>query len=137
MLVDIEALGANLEAHVNLRPAITTLHLCHRFGGKRVPLTRLPVELLNSIEDILMEDECEKSRQEWRQDYPCFQQDCEFLDRYSEEALGEIRAEIQNCGCGCESSVSLTEYLQYDDIDFEVHQDRFDSWKERVERLSD
>lgn len=62
--VNIEDLGPNLEAYVKLQPTINTLRLCQRFGGAHAPIVRLPVELLNGIEDVLVEDEREKLRKD-------------------------------------------------------------------------
>lgn len=61
--VEVEVLGAHLEAYVNLQPTINTLRMCHRFGkGEQAAITRLPVELLSEVEDLLMGEERQKTR---------------------------------------------------------------------------
>lgn len=148
--VDIEVVGAHVDAYAKLQTTIAALRLCHRFGKTDAPISRLPVELLSNIEDLLVEEEREKERTQWHRDYQCFRQECSQRDHYTEEELDEIRMEMTSiCSCGGGHKLpaglanfdDITEdrldaYLNEDDLTFELHTERMASWTDRVAVLS-
>ncbi|KAF2171755.1 hypothetical protein M409DRAFT_17990 [Zasmidium cellare ATCC 36951] len=142
--VDIEVVGPNVEAFIKLQPIINALRLCHRFGNSGAPITRLPVELLNNIEEVLLKAEREKQREQWQEDYQCFRQACSTLDHYTEEDIDEIRGVMGICECDeCGESgrhdpdESFVDLLEESDTTFEVHHERRNSWLDRMEQISD
>ncbi|KAI7264953.1 hypothetical protein KC345_g8647 [Hortaea werneckii] len=95
--VEVEVLGAHLEAYVNLQPTINTLRMCHRFGkGDHAAITELPVELLNEVEEILMEEERRKRREEWETDFRCFQLHCDLRDHIDPSELDDLARQIED-----------------------------------------
>ncbi|KAI7154133.1 hypothetical protein KC343_g14268 [Hortaea werneckii] len=95
--VEVEVLGAHLEAYVNLQPTINTLRMCHRFGkGDQAAITKLPVELLNEIEDILMEEERRKRREEWETDFRCFQLHCDLRDHIDPSEIDDLTRQFED-----------------------------------------
>ncbi|KAI7233088.1 hypothetical protein KC330_g5548 [Hortaea werneckii] len=142
--VEVEVLGAHLEAYVNLQPTINALRMCHRFGkGEDVAITRLPVELLSEVENILMEEERRKRREEWETDFRCFQLYCELRDHFDPDELQEQRRELDEevrLDCDGESN-SDSEYDEWvegalrEHMDMNVsviHWERQGRWCERV-----
>ena len=77
-------------------PVLHTLRLCHRFGkGPQVNITKLPNEILLSIEeDICEHDRCPFFN--WPGPFAHFESQCEPLDHHgdSEEALYKIRCDL-------------------------------------------
>ncbi|GAB1736943.1 hypothetical protein NU219Hw_g311t1 [Hortaea werneckii] len=142
--VPVEVLGAHFEAYVNLQPTINTLRLCHRFGkGEQDTITRLPVELLSEVEDILMEEERRKRREEWETDFRCFQVHCEPRDHYGPFELEDLTRDIERdvrraCGGKCLSQKDHNEWVEHalyevlaENFD-PTHQQRRNSWYQRV-----
>ncbi|KAI6868842.1 hypothetical protein KC338_g3800 [Hortaea werneckii] len=153
--VEVEVLGAHLEAYVKLQPTINTLRMCHRFGkGDQAAITRLPVELLSEVEDLLMQEERRKTREEWETDFRCFQLQCDIRDHCDPSELEERRrihcVELEEMrqrlyrevrqGCDeCESDASdddfvenqLDEYI-LDGCFQKTHWERRSRWPERV-----
>jgi hypothetical protein len=79
--VCIEKLGAHVEAFVNTLPTITALRLCHKFGsGSRCSIRKLPVELIDAIEEFIIEPARERALDVWTKDYQCWQLKCDILD---------------------------------------------------------
>ncbi|KAI7374634.1 hypothetical protein KC336_g20167 [Hortaea werneckii] len=142
--VPVEVLGAHLEAYVNLQPTINTLRMCHRFGkGEDVAITRLPVELLSEVEDILMEEERRKTREEWETDFRCFQLHCDPSDHYGPCELDDLTRDIErdvrrDCGGKCYSQKHHDEWVKervWDFMEedyFDAHWDMHDRWRYRV-----
>ncbi|GAB1733579.1 hypothetical protein NU195Hw_g1766t1 [Hortaea werneckii] len=142
--VEVEVLGAHLEAYVNLQPTINTLRMCNRFGkGDQAAITKLPVELLNEVEDILMEEERRKTRKEWEADFRCFQLHCESRDHYSPCELEDLTREIERdvrlaCGGECESQKDHDEWVDEALWEFmgenfhDAHWEREQDWQIRV-----
>lgn len=142
--VEVEVLGAHLEAYVNLQPTINTLRMCHRFGkGDQAAITRLPVELLSEVEDILIEEERRKRREEWETDFRCFQLHCEPGDHYSLCELEDLTRDIERdvrraCGGKCLSQKDHNEWVKEQLWDFmgehfhDAHWNRHERWRDRV-----
>ncbi|KAI7176989.1 hypothetical protein KC316_g17833 [Hortaea werneckii] len=142
--VQVEVLGAHLEAYVNLQPTINTLRMCHRFGkGDDVAITRLPVELLSEVEDILMAEERRKTRGEWEADFRCFQLHCDIRDHFDPDELQTQRRELNDearLDCVGESNSdtkrdqwvkkALREFMNENYC--EIHWERQERWCERV-----
>ncbi|KAI6903994.1 hypothetical protein KC318_g14075 [Hortaea werneckii] len=116
--VEVEVLGAHLEAYVNLQPTINALRMCHRFGkGEDVAITRLPVELLSEVENVLIEEERRKTREEWETDFQCFQLHCELRDHFDTDELQEQRRELDeevrlDCDGECNSDSEYDEWVE-------------------------
>lgn len=86
--VEVDLLGAHLETYVSLLPAVNTLRLCHRFGqGQHAAITRLPVELIVYIEELLTANERVYALQQWRTDFYCYKQLCEPEDHLTEKQM--------------------------------------------------
>ncbi|KAK4545953.1 hypothetical protein LTR36_002517 [Oleoguttula mirabilis] len=92
--VKVETLGAHLEAYINLQLTITMLRLCNQFGkGDEAFITRLPVELLKQIEEILLRHERADTCKGWTEDCRCFQALCAPTDHHDTEVLEEMYRE--------------------------------------------
>ena len=89
--VKINELGAHFEAYVNLLSTVDTLRLCQRFGkGENVAITRLPIEVLVSVQDNLIEEEREKLDLEWTEDLRCWESRCQIIDHFIDEERRQI-----------------------------------------------
>ncbi|KAI7215306.1 hypothetical protein KC333_g5531 [Hortaea werneckii] len=142
--VQVEVLGAHLEAYVNLQPTINTLRLCHRFGkGDQAAITKLPVELLSEVEDILMAEERRKTREEWETDFRCFQLHCEPYEHFDAGEIKEVkrklkREALRTWASGCEWKKAYKDFLEQDLYDYieenfqDAHWDRHNRWRVRV-----
>lgn len=138
--VDVEQLGANLEAYVNLLPTIHTLRLCNRYGkGEHVRINTLPVELVTYIEELVTADERASKRAEWAIDFRCYQQLCEPIEHLTEEQLWSCRmkvlkGEISKVSPGSGSIDHRVDDHLADEPDtfLDVHWDRSYSWQDRV-----
>lgn len=78
--VDIVQLGSSFEAFVNLQSTFITLRLCCRYGkgheGHKAAVTRLPLEVLERIEQYLLDDERHKLSPEWIRQFKCWDSTC-------------------------------------------------------------
>lgn len=78
MPVDVVTFGAHLETYVKLLPSFTALRLCNRFGkGPEVSITKLPVEMIAAIEELLTQTARAEVLAEWELDFKCFESRCE------------------------------------------------------------
>lgn len=75
--VDAAQLGASLEGYRDQLPAITTLRLCHRFGGGA--LSQLPQEILDHIVSDVHRTATAAVQLKWKQTFACFQGRCSRL----------------------------------------------------------
>lgn len=90
-----QVLGAHLEAYVNLQPTISTLRLCNRYGsGPKAFITKLPIELLATVEELLMETEKASLRSEWLADFNCSRLACRIEDHITQDALHDLKEQI-------------------------------------------
>lgn len=87
----IEQLAAHLKAYVDTLPTITTLRLCNRFGtGNDCHVNRLPVELVNLIEEHIVGQEREAALETYSKALRCCEGRCEQLsDHITQEELYE------------------------------------------------
>jgi hypothetical protein len=85
-----DLLGQAVEAYSKLLPRITALRLCHRYvQGPHAHITRLPVELLSAIEDLMYE--AIRTRiTTWIDTFRHFESRCEPADHLSESEHEEI-----------------------------------------------
>ncbi|KAK3067778.1 hypothetical protein LTR53_015139 [Teratosphaeriaceae sp. CCFEE 6253] len=91
--VDPATLGANLEAYINVHPAIHALRLCNRYGeGKDVHVTRLPAEMISHIESHLVASERDETGYQWNVPSWRFEALCNPVDHYSGEQLVKLRS---------------------------------------------
>ncbi|KAF2498026.1 hypothetical protein BU16DRAFT_332256 [Lophium mytilinum] len=89
--VDIVRLAPHLEAYEEAKPAITALRLCHRFGaGPDAHITKLPLELIEIIAELMQQESRLWKYLEWKEDYDCFQESCELEDHFDEEDTAEF-----------------------------------------------
>jgi hypothetical protein len=72
--VNMNGLGASLQAIADTMPQTTTLRLAHRFRDG--PLTKLPQELLEQIVSYVQDAAQDKFRPAWYQDSVCWQGTC-------------------------------------------------------------
>jgi hypothetical protein len=78
--VRVDKLGAHLEAHVETIPAITALRLCNRFGkGENCHIHKLPVELVDEVEKLIIEPERERRLAVWIREMKCWSKKCYFV----------------------------------------------------------
>jgi hypothetical protein len=78
--VNMNELGASLQAITDTMPQVTTLRLCHRFRDG--PLSRLPQELLEHIIDNAQRAARVDCLPQWYQDSVCWQGTCLPEDHY-------------------------------------------------------
>lgn len=104
----VEQLGAHLEAYVTTLPNIITLRLCNRFGtGSECHINKLPVELVELIEEHIVALEREKALAIWSQQHKCNEKKCKALDHYSatkEQLYQRYHELIGPCTCGQEAT---------------------------------
>lgn len=80
MPVKVDKLGTHLQAYVETLPAITTLRLCNRFGtGPKCFINKLPTELIEQIEGLIVQSVREEHRKVWSKMYRCWTDNCEML----------------------------------------------------------
>lgn len=76
-----DLLGSHLQAFCVTLPVIRTLRLCRRFGlGPKAFIAKLPVELLDEIEEHVVQDRRRKTLPEWSQKFECYQGICKASD---------------------------------------------------------
>ncbi|KAH3910369.1 hypothetical protein HBI56_076380 [Parastagonospora nodorum] len=78
--VNMNKLGASLQALTDSAPQTTTLRLCHKFRDG--PLSKLPQELLEHIVDNIQGAARAKCLPGWYQDSICWQGTCRHEDHY-------------------------------------------------------
>ncbi|KAF2093216.1 hypothetical protein NA57DRAFT_81553 [Rhizodiscina lignyota] len=89
--VPITHLGAGLEAHLESKPAITALRLCHRFGqGDNVFIIKLPQELFDQVIDEVLCESREASLKEWEANFTCYENRCHLLDHLHDSEYDEF-----------------------------------------------
>ena len=89
------ALGANLQTYLGLLPILNRLRLCHRYGqGPDVAINRLPVEIIDQIEEHLVRDARSHYLTEWEKDAQCFQYTCQAHCHFTEEELDEYHSQV-------------------------------------------
>ena len=85
--VEVDVLGAHLQAYADLQPVLTTLRLCNRFGkGDHAVVSQLPVELINTIEGYLIDNARFRLRQDWSESFMCWKNSCSPSDHLTSEA---------------------------------------------------
>ncbi|CAK1364603.1 Versiconal hemiacetal acetate reductase [Cercospora beticola] len=154
--VNIEQLGPHLDAYTSLQPAFRMLHLCNRFGtGSEAFVTKLPMELVQHIEEYIFKDKQEELIPDWSRDFRCWQNLCEPVDHLTEAAILELYNDLHEdfeedfeecpCGGGCHSREEVTKVTK-DVRDFVAglieeddwcpwgseHRRRIQSWHKRV-----
>lgn len=72
---------AHLEAYARLQSAFHTLQLCNRFGkGPKAAVSKLPVELINTIQGYLFDKTCKGLRKKWTGFFRCWECRCKPSD---------------------------------------------------------
>jgi len=102
--VRIDKLGAHLEAYTDTLPVITALRLCNRFGkGKNCYISKLPTELINEIEHLILEPERERCLATWSKELKCWERECKaFDDHFTPEEQDIFCAHYRCMTDGCE-----------------------------------
>lgn len=100
-------LGKHLEAYDTVRPALMTLRLCHRFGrGFEVYITKIPVELVEKIEDIMFESALAAiPYANWAEPFHHFEGRCAPMDHVDQEdklkkTFAKVKAKVKGKLCG-------------------------------------
>lgn len=150
--VDIVSLGAHLEAYIKLRPILQSLRLCNRFGktdGHAAAVTRLPYELIDSIEATLIDQAREDAAPSWELEYKCYTNTCDILDHLTDDELTEMYCDVfdeaieegdlplppDKGPLTEEQRAMCCDAVQDGEIDFyETHLDNREEWKARVGR---
>lgn len=84
----LEALCASLGAYAETRPVLDTLRLCHRFGrGPKCVINKLPVELVQQIEDYIAAPALPKHQDLWAPALRCLEEVCNSMDHLDKEFL--------------------------------------------------
>lgn len=88
-----DLLGEALEAYQKVLPKLTALRLCHRFG--KVPdvhVTKLPLELLQSIEGIIFERKLENWEPfSWKEAFEHFEGRCQPSDHVYDDRWMDLK----------------------------------------------
>jgi hypothetical protein len=108
--VRIEKLGAHLEAYTNTLPVITALRLCNRFGkGTNCYISKLPTELIDAIEHLVLEPERERCLVSWSKELKCWKRDCNMFEDHFTPEEQEIFCAHHLCMTnGCEDEAHTT-----------------------------
>lgn len=143
--VTVDILGAHLEAYVNMQPTLQMIRLCNRFGQGDCGISRLPIELVEQVEQYLLEQEREKQRFAWAQDMACSEKSCEILDHFSPDEVHEIyHQQVQDedsppfyanyvdrdCALFGGSGVHSPEHVAFQREEVESYVETNDSWFE-------
>lgn len=153
----VEKLGAHLEAYVETLPTINTLRLCNRFGtGPDCHIIKLPIELVKSIEDLIIAPARKETVAKWERQSRCIELKCDKLDdhfsweeqhKLYHQKMAEPGIASPDCFEGCrfahttdddEAAQIREDLLEYigDDFLHKHDQTRVD-WLEDVGRESD
>ncbi len=136
--VRVELLGAHLTAYLELLPTLCALRLCHRYGrGYEVNLTRLPIELLSAIEDLLFAEACVPHVEAYKKDFRCFQHHCNPIDHMTEEQMVEWDGKAAEHGVPNVKSWRNPDHMELADGTFGldlrflrvIHDERTASWE--------
>ena len=98
----------NLEAYKKALPAVNAFRLCYRFGqGPEAFVTKLPVELEQAIEQLIIDARRVKlyddwSETDWKSEFRCFESRCEPVSHWEEMSpLWNVAEEMPRCdSCG-------------------------------------
>jgi hypothetical protein len=105
--VRIDKLGAHLEAYVETLPVITTLRLCNRFG--KGTISKLPTELTDAIEHLVLEPERERCLISWSKELKCWKRECNMFEDHFTPEEQEIFCAHHLCMTnGCEDEAHTT-----------------------------
>lgn len=109
--VNIEQLGAHLEAYTTLQPVFSKLRLCNRFGsGPKAAIPKLPIELVQHIERYILQDKQRELLPAWARDLRCWRslcqpiehlQDLDILEMYNDiqQEMEPDSSDYEECGC--------------------------------------
>ncbi len=98
--VSPDLLGQALEAYDKFVPILNTLRLCHRYGkGTEVHITKLPVEILSAIEEIVYQD-VQSRNSTWLENFKHYEHRCEPSD-HPEAAAFAWEAALEEGGWEC------------------------------------
>jgi hypothetical protein len=99
MPVRIDKAGAHLEAYIETLPTINALRLCSRFGsGPQCHVSKLPVELVKTIERFIVEPVREEKLYLWSTPYRCFELRCDIIDdHFTREEQHELFHRYEKC----------------------------------------
>ncbi|GAB7343453.1 hypothetical protein MBLNU457_1477t1 [Dothideomycetes sp. NU457] len=89
--VSVGQLIGHLEAHKKMKATIDTLRLCNRFGkGPNAKVTKLPVELVEMIEQEILREPRATAARAWERRHACIEQRCQPLDHFHYFELKEF-----------------------------------------------
>lgn len=143
MQVDVEVLGAHLEAYADTLPTVNELRLCNRFGkGPHAAIARLPPELVGIIEEYLVSEERNRLFSKWKPDFRCHRLLCAPVDHVTKEVHAELLRKIRTQEIKDSKDYSSAEDSDELRVEFyladhfedwcETHWDRGHSWLDRV-----
>lgn len=76
---------------MEVKPAIQTLRLCHRFGvGKKAYLPKLPQELVEEISTVIYLSHRQEVTKSWVENQECFEGECRPKDHFTERKWVEM-----------------------------------------------
>lgn len=80
-----------------MQPTLETLRPCNRFGPRETGISKLPIELLDQVEEYLLEDERKKLRLKWAYTRKCFADGLYPTDHFSHDELHAIEQRRTLC----------------------------------------
>lgn len=97
--VRADELGAHLIAYANTLPVVNTLRLCSRFGtGRQCHVNKLPVELIDAIEEHIKEVARQAALGDWTKQLRCWEDKCgRIADDFTQEEQCEMYHDIYGC----------------------------------------
>ncbi|KAF2093217.1 hypothetical protein NA57DRAFT_81554 [Rhizodiscina lignyota] len=128
-------LGAHLQAHLEAKPVLNLLRLCHRFGtGPNNHLPKLPQELLDMIIAEYMSDARKEYVKQWNRDFECYEETCRRRDHIPEEEHQDY-LDVLGTAVGGKSPTSSELSDQLADIGdpiFDAHYSSLHAWSGRI-----
>ena len=147
-----DLLGQHLEAYKKCKRTLHMLRLCHRFGkGPEVHITKLPIEIIDEISDVIFEHKLQQSWSVWLESFCHFEGRCEPIDHTEcpgeafpdckEQMLDQLcdkckaKDDHADCGNGCDNIVWnwMNEHLfETDDDLIERGEEEQADWEELI-----
>ncbi|QDS73664.1 hypothetical protein FKW77_002601 [Venturia effusa] len=130
--VDIVKLAAHLQVDHALKPTITAVQLCHRYGqGPHVFITRLPEELVDMVLHHVIGPARKTKEREWSAIKNCAEGLCGKWDHYTEEEILEIKMDLISDYDGeqCELDDYISDHVADMDATYERCEARRSDWE--------
>jgi hypothetical protein len=138
--VNAAKLTAHMQAYLDTLPALNTLRACNRFGkGPQCYISKLPVELVQSIAQYRILEVREEKHEECISLMRCCEDTCTIYDHHSEEKLLDIYYDFMECASTCSDDFDenpgmevLSEWAAECNLDQSQHYDNMSEWDDRL-----